>query len=56
MVVEGVYSSSAAYELSKKMNVEMPIIKKAYEVLFENLSPKDAVISLMKRDKKDEIV
>lgn len=56
MVVEGVYSSSAAYELSKKMNVEMPIIKKAYEVLFENLSPKDAVIGLMKRDKKDEIV
>ena len=56
MVVEGVYSSSAAYELSKKMNVEMPIIKKAYEVLFENLNPKDAVISLMKRDRKDEIV
>lgn len=56
MVVEGVYSSHAAYELSKKMNVEMPIIHKAYEVLFENLPPKDAVISLMKRDKKDEIV
>lgn len=56
MVVEGVYSSSAAYELSKKMNVEMPIIKKAYEVLFENLNPKDAVISLMIRDRKDEIV
>ena len=56
MVVEGVYSSAAAYELSKKMNVEMPIIHKAYEVLFENLPPKEAVISLMKRDKKDEIV
>lgn len=56
MVVEGVYSSGAAYELCKKYDVEMPIIKKAYEVIFEGLSPKEAVISLMQRDKKDEIV
>ncbi len=56
MVVEGVYSSGAAYELSKKYNVEMPIIEKAYQVVFEGLSPKEAVVSLMQRDKKDEIV
>ena len=28
MVVEGVHSAKAVYELSKKYNVEMPIIKK----------------------------
>jgi len=56
MVVEGVYSAGAAYELSKKYEVEMPIVEKAYDVLFNNLSPKEAVLSLMKRNKKDEIV
>ncbi len=56
MVVEGVYSSGAAYALSKKYNVEMPIITEAYHVLFDGLSPRDAVVNLMKRDKKDEII
>lgn len=56
MVVEGVYSAGAAYKLSKKYDVEMPIIEKAYDVIFNELSPKDAVLSLMLRDKKDEIV
>lgn len=54
MVVEGVQSCTAAYELSKKYNVEMPIVEKAYEVLYKNKSPKEATDELMGRDKKEE--
>lgn len=56
MVVEGVYAAKAAYKLSLKYDVEMPIVTAAYNVLFNNASPKDAIISLMTRDKKDETV
>ncbi len=54
MVVEGVQSCRAAYELSKKYNVEMPIIEKAYQVLYEGKDPKNAVIELMMREPKSE--
>lgn len=54
MVVEGVNTATAAYELSKKYNVSMPIITEAYNVLYNNKNPKDAVFSLMTREKKSE--
>lgn len=54
MVVEGVNTARAAYELSKKYNVLMPITEEAYRVLFEGKSAKDAVKSLMNRDPKAE--
>ncbi|HAL63239.1 MAG TPA: glycerol-3-phosphate dehydrogenase, partial [Clostridiales bacterium] len=54
MVVEGVNTARAAYELSKKYNVRMPITEEAYRVLFEKKSAKDAVKSLMARDPKAE--
>ncbi|MBE7052293.1 MAG: NAD(P)H-dependent glycerol-3-phosphate dehydrogenase [Ruminococcaceae bacterium] len=54
MVVEGVQSCTAAYELAKKHNVEMPIVEKAYEVLYKGKDPKAAVLELMQRDKKSE--
>ncbi len=54
MVVEGFYTTKAAYLLAKKMNVEMPIVEQAYGVLFEGKDPKTAVMSLMIRDKKHE--
>ena len=56
MVVEGVYSAKAAYQLSKKFNVEMPIVEQVYEVLFDDKKPADAVSELMLRDKKVELV
>ena len=55
IIVKGAMEESAR-ALSKKYDVEMPIIEKAYDVIFNELSPKDAVLSLMLRDKKDEIV
>ncbi|MBR2404992.1 MAG: NAD(P)H-dependent glycerol-3-phosphate dehydrogenase [Clostridia bacterium] len=54
MVVEGVQSCRAAYELARKYKVEMPIVQKAYEVLYEGKNPKDAVVELMQRNPKSE--
>ena len=54
MVVEGVYSAKAAYALSRKYNVQMPIIEQVNLVLFENKPACDAVKDLMLRDKKIE--
>lgn len=54
MVVEGVYSAKAAYELGKKYGVTMPIIEAVNKVLFEDKSAKDAVYDLMIRQKRVE--
>ena len=54
MVVEGVYSAKAALSLAKKYNVEMPIVEKVNEILFEDKLAKDALEELMTRDKKSE--
>lgn len=54
MVVEGVKTAAAAFELAKKENVEMPIVREAYKVLFEGLNPKAAVNNLMLREQKQE--
>lgn len=55
MVVEGVRTTKAAYQLAKKYNVSMPITEALYDVLFNNKNPKEAVDSLMLRMKKREI-
>ncbi|MGB3082739.1 MAG: NAD(P)H-dependent glycerol-3-phosphate dehydrogenase [Candidatus Omnitrophota bacterium] len=54
MVVEGLATCKAAYELSKKYEVVMPITEKIYEVVHEGKDPKVAVKELMTRDLKDE--
>ena len=56
MVVEGVFSAKAAMGLSKKYNVELPIIEQVNEVLFNKKSASAAVKDLMIRDKKIEII
>ena len=55
MIVEGVKACKAFYKLKEDLNVEMPITDILYKVLFENKDPKEAVIDLMGREKKDEI-
>lgn len=56
MVVEGVYSAKAAMGLSKKYNIDLPIIEQVNLVLFEGKSAKNAMKDLMARDKKDEYI
>lgn len=54
MVVEGINACKAAYELSKRNGIDMPIVSAAYSVLFEGKSAKDAVCGLMSREKRQE--
>ena len=56
MVAEGVNTTRSVYNWSKKLNVDMPITEHVYNVLFENVNPKDAVYELMTRDPKEEIL
>ncbi|WP_342525726.1 NAD(P)H-dependent glycerol-3-phosphate dehydrogenase [Chryseomicrobium sp. FSL W7-1435] len=55
MVVEGVRTTKAAYQLSQKYEIEMPITSALYQVLFEGLTPKEGVGQLMLRTKKHEL-
>ncbi|MDO5027055.1 MAG: NAD(P)H-dependent glycerol-3-phosphate dehydrogenase [Tissierellia bacterium] len=54
MVVEGIPTAVALYEISKEKNIYMPITKVIYQILYENLSLYDAAISLMSRADKEE--
>ena len=54
MVVEGVYSAKAALKLGQKYNVELPIIEKVNEVLFEGKKVKEAMLDLLIREKTEE--
>lgn len=56
MVAEGVKTTKSVYDWATKNNVEMPITKAVYRVLFDNVDPKDALYELMTRDPKNEIV
>ncbi|MCD2346045.1 NAD(P)H-dependent glycerol-3-phosphate dehydrogenase [Clostridium guangxiense] len=55
MVVEGVKACEAFYELSKLLEVDMPITNALYNVLFKNKDPENQVHELMVREKKSEI-
>ncbi|WP_075982141.1 NAD(P)H-dependent glycerol-3-phosphate dehydrogenase [Bacillus massilinigeriensis] len=55
MVVEGVRTTKAAFQLSQKYEVSMPITNALYRILFENKNPKDEVDSLMGRPKTHEM-
>lgn len=54
MVIEGVDNIEVAYELAQKYDVDMPIVNAVYDMLYNNLSPKEGVTRLMTRDKKAE--
>lgn len=54
MVVEGVNTTRAAYELAAEYEVEMPITKVLYQFLFENMSEEEAVYALMLRERTGE--
>lgn len=54
MVAEGVRTTKSAHALAEKHNVEMPITRQVYRVLFEGADPREAVTQLMTRDAKSE--
>jgi glycerol-3-phosphate dehydrogenase (NAD(P)+) len=54
MVAEGVKTAYSAYKLSKKYDIEMPITKEVYEVIYKNKSPLKSIADLMSRTLKSE--
>lgn len=55
MVVEGVRTAKAAYQFAEKQNIQMPITKGIYQVLFEEREPEEVVAQLMNRNKREEL-
>lgn len=54
MIAEGVETTISANELSKRHNVDMPIVNKVHQILFEDLDPMSAIHQLMTRSSKHE--
>ncbi|MEJ2641259.1 MAG: NAD(P)-dependent glycerol-3-phosphate dehydrogenase [Desulfosarcinaceae bacterium] len=55
MVAEGVKTAKSVYNLSRKLEVEMPISHAIYRILYEDLPPREAAYQLMTRDLKQEL-
>ncbi len=55
MVVEGVATCKAAYELAQQRSVDMPITRAIYNVLYEDCDIKTEIAYLMRRSGKPEI-
>lgn len=54
MVVEGMFTAEAAYQLAKQVGVEMPITECIYRCINEEITAQEAVEMLMGRDRKNE--
>ncbi len=54
MTIESIDNIEVAKKLGDKLNIELPIINTAYDILYNNLNPKDAFKILMTRQKKEE--
>jgi glycerol-3-phosphate dehydrogenase (NAD(P)+) len=53
-VVEGVKAAKAVHDVAEKLGIEMPIVNVVYRILYEGLSPREAVAALMRRELKPE--
>ena len=53
-VAEGVNTTRSALAMAEELNVELPITQATHRVLFEGLSPRDAVVELMERPPRSE--
>ena len=55
-VVEGSYSAVSAMQLARDHNIVIPITQAIYQVIYEKLSPLEAVKQLMVRAPKEELL
>jgi len=53
-VVEGYYAAKSAMALSQQQGIDMPIVRAAHQVLYENADPREAVHKLLTRQRKTE--
>jgi len=54
MVAEGVKTTRSAWNLARKVGVEMPILDQVYQVLYQDKPCRDAVRDLLARSLKEE--
>jgi glycerol-3-phosphate dehydrogenase (NAD(P)+) len=54
-VAEGVYTARAVMDLSKKLDVDMPITEMVCSILYDGMPAKTAVEKLLNREPKAEI-
>lgn len=52
--VEGYYAAFSAYELAEKFNIEMPIIKECYSIMYEGKEVRQALNDLISRPSRSE--
>ena len=55
MVVEGVETCKAAYQLAQEKGIEMPITNAVYNILYNGKNIKTEVLQLMERERKSEV-
>jgi glycerol-3-phosphate dehydrogenase (NAD(P)+) len=55
MIAEGIKTSLSAYNLAKKVGIEMPIITEVYNIIYKGKDPRKAVKDLMTRELKVEL-
>lgn len=54
MVVEGAPTCRIVHKMALQNGIEMPITRACYQVLYENRDPREAVLYLMQRQRKNE--
>ena len=55
MVAEGVPTTRAVYQLSRRLEIEMPITEQVHAVLYKQHDPREVVGRLMSREPKAEM-
>lgn len=55
MIVEGILTTQAVFQLAQKEKVDMPITKGIYDVIYQHRYPKEVVDDLMNRDRTNEM-
>jgi glycerol-3-phosphate dehydrogenase (NAD(P)+) len=53
-IAEGITAAVVAWQLANELGVEMPITKQVYNVLYEGISVKQAMLNLMERELRHE--
>jgi len=53
-ICEGVPSTEALHRILHSQSVEAPVAEELYQILFKGKSPKEALLSLLSRDSKEE--
>ena len=54
MVAEGVKTTAAIYEMAQKLQVEAPLTRAVYGILYKDMAPPTALRDLMARDLREE--